>query len=253
MTNLWTIRPLFFGEFPEYEKSWCTYMRNAGEKIRVPAVGWLLQSGGENILVDTGPPPPAIANQFHTHMEQTVEQRPEVALRNAGVDAAGLELVIFTHLHWDHCHNVELFSAARFVVQRQEVHTAVDPISTQRVTYESRVPGLHPPWFPVLNRLEMVDGDVELAPGLHLIVLPGHTPGLQGILVETTKGRHLIASDALPLYENLGADQTEDIPPGLHYDVAASLRSLNRMREVAEVVLPGHDLQVFQQPLYPVF
>ena len=69
MANQWTIRPLCFGEFPEFEKSAFTYLRNAGEKIRAPILGWLLQSGTETILVDTGPSSPEAANRWHSRTQ----------------------------------------------------------------------------------------------------------------------------------------------------------------------------------------
>lgn len=252
MTQSWTIRPVCFGEIPSYEKSWLTYMQNPGDKIRVPLMGWLLESGAEIIMVDTGPSPPQVANQWHTYLEQTAEQSPKVALENAGVDVTLVKLVILTHLHWDHCHNLDLFPRAQFVVQRRELRTAIDPISTQRVPYEAGVPGLCPAWLSVFDRMEPIDGDAEIASGLRLIVLPGHTPGLQGVLVDTTQGRHLIASDAIPLYENLGTDETGPIPPGFHTDVAACLRSLARARDIADVILPGHDLAVLRHGVYPI-
>ncbi len=55
MATSWTITPLCLGEFPEFEKSTLTYLRDAGTKIRAPILGWLLQGGGAPILVDTGP------------------------------------------------------------------------------------------------------------------------------------------------------------------------------------------------------
>jgi glyoxylase-like metal-dependent hydrolase (beta-lactamase superfamily II) len=248
----WTIRPLCFGEFPEFEKSSFTYLRNAGEKIRAPILSWLLQSGTETILVDTGPSAPAEANRWHSRTQRSAEQAPEAVLRALGVDPASFRLVILTHLHWDHCYNLELFPTARFLVQAEELRAAVDPIPTQRYPYEVGIPGLKPPWFAAFDRLEAIRGEIEVAPGVRTVLLPGHTPGLQGVLVDTAAGRHLIASDALPLYENLGTEKSGPIPPGIHTEVAVCLRSFDRMRAVADVILPSHDLEVLKHPVYPI-
>ena len=99
-------------------------------------------------------------------------------------------------------------------MQSEEVRAAVDPIPTQRLAYEVGIPGLRPPWLEVFDRLEVVRGDLEVAGGVRVLLLPGPTPGLQGVLVETGTGRHLIASDGAPHGENLGKDGGPMIPPG---------------------------------------
>jgi glyoxylase-like metal-dependent hydrolase (beta-lactamase superfamily II) len=114
------------------------------------------------------------------------------------------------------------------------------------------IPGLKPPWFAAFDRLEVIRGEVEVAPGVRTVPLPGHTPGLQGVLVDTAAGRHLIAGDSVPLYENLETGESGPIPPGIHTDVATCFRSFDRMRAVADVILPSHDLEVLKHPVYPI-
>jgi len=252
MADTWTLKPLCFGEFLAFEKSLFTYGRYAGEKLPAPITGWLLQAGERAILVDTGPSAPELAKRWHYPIHRTAEQVPAALLRAAGVDPERLAQVILTHLHWDHCYNLESFPAARFVVQAEELRAAVDPIPTQRLGYEVGLPGVLPPWLAVFDRLEVVRGDCDIAPGVQVVHLPGHTPGLQGVVVATTAGRHLIASDALPLQENLGPQPASCIPPGIHIDVAACFRTFERMRTLADVILPSHDAEVLKHPVYPV-
>ena len=251
MAREWTIKPLCFGEFPVFEKSVFTYLRNAGEKIRAPILGWLVQSGRDAILVDTGPSSPAMADGWHTRIERTAAQEPAAAVRAAGVEPDTLKVVILTHLHWDHCYNLEAFPGARFLVQAEEVRAAVDPVPSQRLPYELGIPRRMPPWMAAFDRLEVVRGDIEVAAGVTTVLLPGHTPGMQGVLVNTAAGRYLIAGDALPLAENLGTKASAAIALGIHTDVATCFRSFERMRAVADVVLPSHDAAVLQTPVYP--
>jgi N-acyl homoserine lactone hydrolase len=251
MAGKWTLRPLCFGEFPVFEKSVLTYNRNAGEKFVAPITGWLLQSGAETILVDTGPSAPEVANKWHPRIRQSPAQAPDAVLRSLGVAPESLSRIVLTHLHWDHCYNLECFPSARFVVQAEELRAAVDPIPTQRVTYEVGIPGVRPPWLAVFDRLDVVRGDAEIVPGVGVLHLPGHTPGLQGVLVETAAGRHLIASDGAPHGDNLGSDGGTPIPPGIHIDVAACFRSFERMRSTADVILPSHDAAIFDHQIYP--
>jgi N-acyl homoserine lactone hydrolase len=252
MMRHWTLKPLCFGVFTAFEMSLFTYGRNAGQKIAAPITGWLIESGETRILVDTGPSSPASASRWHYTFQQASEQDPQAALRALGVRPDDLPLVILTHLHWDHCYNLDRFPTARFFVQAEELRAAVDPIPTQRIGYEVGIRGLVPPWVAGFDRMELVRGDREVAPGVRVIHLPGHTPGLQGVLVDTAMGRHLIASDAVPLYENLGTPGAAPAPPGIHVDVAACFRSFERIREEADVILPSHDPEVLRHPIYPV-
>ena len=89
MTGQWTLRPLCFGEFPEFEKSVFTYMRNAGEKIRAPIIGWLLQSAKETILVDTGPLIPELANQWIDLVYHVDQSAAGTATRFCRLDSQG--------------------------------------------------------------------------------------------------------------------------------------------------------------------
>jgi len=247
----WRIRPLCFGEFSALEKSKFTYDRNAGEKIVAPCFGWLLENGAEAVLVDTGPSAPDLANRWHPGIRRSEAQAPPAALRAAGVPPEQLRMVILSHLHWDHCYNLESFPNARFLVQAAELRAAVDPIPTQRAIYEVGLPDLQPPWIPYFSRFQLVRGDAEVMPGISVCLLPGHTPGLQGVIVLTAGGRYLLPSDAVPLYENLGAPGKEPIPSGLHIDVRACLRSMNRMRTLADAILPSHDSRVLERTVYP--
>lgn len=252
MTEEWTLTPLCFGEFLAFEKSLFTYARNAGEKIPAPITGWLVRSSEKTILVDTGPSTPELANRWHHAIRRSDEQSPAALLRAKGVDPERLSLVILTHLHWDHCYNLEQFPAARFVIQAEELRAAVDPIPTQRLAYEVGLPGVHPPWLWAFDRLEVVRGVCDIAPGVQVVPLPGHTPGLQGVAVATRAGRHLIASDAVPLYENLHPLASGCIPPGIHVDVAACFQTFERMYALADVILPSHDPKVLAHPIYPI-
>jgi glyoxylase-like metal-dependent hydrolase (beta-lactamase superfamily II) len=82
-----------------------------------------------------------------------------------------------------------------------------------------------------------LDGDHVIAPGLTAVDLGGHTPGSQGVLVETARGRCLIAGDAVPTYENL----RDDVPTGWYVDLRRTHATMRRIRELQAVVLPSHD------------
>jgi glyoxylase-like metal-dependent hydrolase (beta-lactamase superfamily II) len=102
------------------------------------------------------------------------------------------------------------------------------------------------------SRFRVIHGDQELAPGISSVHLPGHSPGLQGVLIETLKGPYLIAGDCIPLYENWNGDRHEKhILSGVHTDLFAYYKSFEKLEKTGATVLPGHDMRIFEKPVYP--
>ena len=73
------------------------------------------------------------------------------------------------------------------------------------------------------------------------VPVPGHTPGSQAVIATTEHGRFCISGDSVCTYENV----ERDLPPGFHVDVDDSMDSMDRMRSLADVLLPSHDYEVF--------
>jgi glyoxylase-like metal-dependent hydrolase (beta-lactamase superfamily II) len=150
-----------------------------------------------------------------------------------------VELVVLTHLHWDHAGNCDLFPDARVIVQRDELRYAIDPGRFFRKSFLAPASGWGtPPWL--LPDIDTVDGDTQLAPGLRLVRTPGHTPGSQALIADTELGSFCIAGDAISLYANI----ERDIPPGFHVNVDESVDSMDRLRGLADHFLPSHDYEV---------
>ncbi len=145
---------------------------------------------------------PSSASTSATPSSVPTARDPVTQLNGAGIDPADVRDVVYTHLHWDHCSNVGLFPNARFTVQDEELQYAINPIPLHRRAYQ-HLPRTAPPWLRVLSRLNVIRGAVEIAPGVSTVPLSGHTPGSQGVLVETDKGPYLIAGDCLDSYDNL--------------------------------------------------
>jgi N-acyl homoserine lactone hydrolase len=238
----WTIKALDTGT-SVVEGSVLTYLHHCGEAVTIPRVMWVLE-GPTTIVVDTSVNPQGKPNEFMGEtFERTKEQIPENALRASGVSPGDVELVILTHLHWDHAGNCDLFPEASIVVQEAEVRYAIAPGRFFRRGYLSPESGwgLPPPY--VVSNLTTVRGEHEVAPGVTVIPAPGHTPGSQAVLVRTQGGTYCIAGDAMMTYDNL----EEDMPPGYHVDVDASMHSLDLLRSRASRLLPSHDYSLFQE------
>src|ERR1044072_5831412 len=96
-------------------------------------------------------------------------------LSEQDIDLAGIDIVVNTHLHFDHCGGNHLFAGKPFYVQRLEVD---DARSLDDYTIREWVDAPGVEYVPV-------DGELELLPGLRLLPAPGHTPGTQVVVVET--------------------------------------------------------------------
>ncbi len=231
-----------------------TLMRGWDELISPALMMFLIEGGEYPILVDTGPRDPEHAMRYHVYkLAQDASEVPVEALRRCGYEPDDIKLVISTHLHWDHCCNNDKFPNAKFLVQRVELQFALEPLEWSRIGYE-KIPGLEPPWYSVWHQIETVEGDVEVAPGISTVFLPGHTPGLQGVLVEGESNRFLIASDCVPLYESWAGDETAThIPDGLYTDLVAyaeSFKKIERLERLGYEVIPGHDPLVMDRGVF---
>lgn len=236
---LWTIKALDTGT-TLLEKSMLTYTVDAGTKIRVPRVIWVLE-GPTTIVVDTSTGRDGRSSEFvGEDVERSPAQEPENALHDAGIDPQDVELVILTHLHWDHAGNTDLFPEARILVQLEELRYAISPGRFFRKAFLAPQSGWGAPSYLMPN-LDTVDGEAAIAPGLSVVPTPGHTPGSHSIIAATEHGRFAIAGDAISLYENI----EQDIPPGFHVDVDAAIDSMDRLRSKADHFLPGHEYEVF--------
>lgn len=248
----YTIYPIKTGEFKAAEKSNFTYQTDPGVKLVAPIIMYLIKGPDRVILVDTGGSDEEWAAKHHHGLVRTEAMHPLEGLKKLGVDAKDVDTVVNTHLHWDHCFNNDLFPNAKIYVQKRELEYAVDPLPMHWVYYESAHLNLTPPWFKTYKRTVALDGDFTLFPGIELVTLPGHSPGFQGVLVNTAKGRGLIASDCCALFENWTGNQThKHIPSGIHVRLDEYYATFSKMEKICDFILPGHDPKAFDQTVYP--
>jgi N-acyl homoserine lactone hydrolase len=120
------------------------------------------------VLVDTG------MTELHP---AAAELEPRLyPLTEQDFDLAGIDIVVNTHLHADHCGGNHLFAGKPIYVQRRELDDARSDEEEYSVREWVDAPGVE--YLPV-------DGELELLPGLRLLPAPGHTRGMQVVVVET--------------------------------------------------------------------
>ena len=160
--------------------------------------------------------------------------------------------MIITHLHYDHVGNFAPVPAGDAFTCRTR-RCSSPPAGTWR-SRSSRTPTRWRRWSAWCARSTRAgcvfhDGDAELAPGLSLHHIGGHTMGIQSVRVHTRIGWIVLASDATHLYANM--EQVRPFP--IVHDVGAMVEGYRRLRELADdprYVVPGHDPLVMQR--YPV-
>lgn len=245
------IHALPAGVLRDFPTAALTYQRGWGEFRDVPQIMFVVTGGDKPVVVDTGTPTPEIVREYHGYdFERPVQHDPRTTLAGIGVDPDEVDLVVNTHLHWDHCGNNTLFRNARFVVQRAEYEYALDPLEPTRVAFEN-TDRIQPPWLPVRDRFDLVDGDAQIAEGISVVHLPGHTPGSQGVVVRTDTGSFLIAGDCVNLYRNWEGDGSlRHIVNGSLMSLSDHLDSYRRIEELGVEVIPSHDPLVLTRGVF---
>ncbi len=174
-----TIQALKVGTVHGFSQAALTFSRGHFVEVDFAIYMFLVRGGDKLVLVDTGPGTPAEVRERHGFtMTQLPDEEPRAALAKAGVQPEDVEIVVNTHLHWDHCSNNDVFTNAQIFVQGSELHYAAHPLPTGRASYE-RKPGMAPAWTRAFDRTFGRDGDYELIPGVEVVTLPGHTPALR--------------------------------------------------------------------------
>ena len=175
---------------------------------------------------------------------------PTEALALVGVDARTVKDVIVTHFHYDHIGNFDMFPAATFHLQDKEMAFAtgrhmLDPKFGASMNVDDVVGMVRHVYG---KRARFHDGDAELAPGLSLHHIGGHTAGMQSVRVMTKRGWVMVASDAAHLYANM---ETRNPFPVI-FELEKVFAGYDRLKELAaspDHVVPGHDPLVLRR--YP--
>jgi len=246
-----TIWPVRKGVISGIDKSHFTHGMNQGVKVDAASIVYVIKGAKENIIVDSGVSDPEWAEKYH-HYKVIQNQDLAEGLKKVELHCDEVDVVICTHLHWDHCFNNDQFKNARIIVQKDEIRYAIDPLPMHALIYESQLIKMRPPWLKAIENIEIIDGDMEISPGIDIIKIPGHTPGFQGVNVKTVKGNYLIASDFCPLFDNWeGAPPLKHIVSPIHVDLKDYYDSFEKVEKIADFVLPGHDPKVFEKKYYP--
>lgn len=210
------------------------------EPVEIVQNFFIVEGNGHLALIDTG------IDHLETYIDPTQLARVDAApstttvdlLAARGIDPADVDTLVLTHLHFDHYANARLFSRARLIVNR---HDYVHVLLPENRRYAPRI-GFPREIFAWLvdeawERLDLVEGETEILPGIHTIETGGHSPGHQIVTVETEAGLVVIPGDEIYMYENLEAD----IPIGYYHDFDKVSAAMDLIRSLGGHLLPAHD------------
>ena len=256
----WKITSLFLGSL-NVPKSVVTPGFDTDLVMESPYIGYLLQNGEENILVDTG-----------IHEDNIVDGKAWAGfpakggnqyvideLAKEGLKTTDINRVIYTHLHNDHAGGALLFKDTPTYFQRDEYANLLNQLPSQKIRndYDKRTPGD----MARLTDIYMINGNLILGNGLELYKTPGHSLGSMIIVVPTEKGRYVLTGDmphlSFSLFPMMDRIQLldgsfADITPmpqhmpfmcnSVIYDHWAAYDSFNLIKSMAEEFKPGYML-----------
>jgi len=198
---------------------------------------WLIRGRTRSFLLDTGYGP-----EVALRRNRPILRSPAEGLAMLGVDAASIKDVIVSHMHYDHAGNHAMFPGARYHIQDREMAFCTGRCmchDTMRAPFEAAdVTAMVQRVFE--GRACFHDGAAEIAPGVSLHHIGGHSLGLQVVRVRTRRGFVVLASDATHFYAHVEQKRVfpivADVPA-----VLAGYETLNRLASSPAHIIPGHD------------
>jgi len=204
----------------------------------LPLISWYIEGSDKKILVDTGGGDPSQASPRWLPYKREDDQSIENALGKIGVKCDDIDIVIVSHFHWDHTGGNALFPNAEIIVQEKELQYARTPEAAgdclpgivEGITYKA------------------ISGDKEIADGIQVLLTPGHSWGMQGVLLNGETNRIFLPSDSLPLYRNLEFDPYEI--SNIYVDLQMFRDSMKKIANLSALILPSHDFEVLKRTVY---
>jgi len=206
---------------------------------------WVAIGAGRIILIDTGAEQHICETRGHNYL-----RCPTEGLAALGYTPDDVTDVVVTHMHWDHLGNLAKFPNARIYVHKNEMSHATGCAMCHahlRRPYDvSQVCSLIVALYG--GRVSFTEATANIAPGIRVHHVGGHTPGLQVVQVQTRRGRVVVASDGLHYFAN--SILSNPFPVIINVkDYLDGLSLIETLADSPDHVIPGHDPLV--RMMYP--
>lgn len=221
------------------------------EFYEMPVMAVLIQTDEGYILFDTGSNMHSMEKGYWDEniqelyqLNQSIEQNIEIQLATCGVRKEEIKTIVLSHMHFDHTGNLKLFKNAKVYAPKADVEFAKAAFKKGDATAAF---GYHKVDLDLPIRYELVEKDFELAKGVEVICLPGHSPGVLGLVVHLAGGTMIFPMDAVYTKEIYGPPAKAS---GLVFNRVEYFASIEKVRSLAQKyrakVIPAHDSEVFK-------
>jgi len=224
--------------FMGFERSGLFFGERSAEKVQIPVSCYLVRTGDTTILFDTGLSPRAVPGLLRNDPLARFSEADLLVRRldGIGLEPGDVDVVVLSHLHYDHAGGAFLFPGSEIAVQQDEYSYAHYPAGFLATYYYKKNFDLPE------QRWRLLDGDAEIVPGVTVLRSEGHTPGHQSLLVELPEsGPVILAGDCCYWQESID----KEIPPGVVWDPTRAMHSIKRLKTIARLmggrVFPSHD------------
>jgi glyoxylase-like metal-dependent hydrolase (beta-lactamase superfamily II) len=212
-------------------------------RIRLSLTCLLIQTGSRNIIVETG-----IGDKFDAKFNEIygVDHSLNLLaeLHKLHLEPRDIDMVINTHLHFDHCGwnvrrvdgtLVPTFPRARYLIQRGEWEDALHPTERNRASYVQD-------FFAAAEvQTDGLDGDTEVVPGVRIEVCSGHTRCMQCVRVASGGDVAFFASDLVPTSSHLAYPWMTSFDLYPLETLANKKRVLPELADAGGLLIFGHD------------
>lgn len=234
----YTIIPLVVGA-NETDQGVMTYLRDYGKRIWIPIYVFYVKGGDSHILIDTGLEQFIVPDELgKTYGFEVMEF--EEALSTVGLTPEDIDIIIHTHLHNDHCENDYKCANSKVYVQKKEMEFFNNPHPVDHRYYPDILEGVE---------IVEVEGDVNILDGIDVIFSPGHTPGGQSVSINTSEGKVVITGFCCNDKNFPTAGPA--IAPGVHLDLIDAYDSIQKIKNMGDIIIPLHDLNIGSRKTIP--
>ena len=212
------------------------------DEIEIPVPAWLIRHPEGLVLFDcgmhadltgAGPLRDMVSLFFGLGVDDDALVANQLAARD--VDAASIDIVVLSHLHFDHTGGLAQIPDARVVIQQAEWDAGLDDDLSAANSFRRED-------YDLGHDLVTIDGEHDLFGDGSVTCLPtpGHTPGHQSLRVRVDSGEIVLCADCAYFSATLDGGA---LPP-IGHDPAQQAASISRLRSLADAgatLVPGHD------------